>query len=90
MMHIVLENPTWVLLNEIGMKEITQKSLALTYALAITGSELTDWKAVNQAIIQRWSESGLERVKGMAWAMIQAKRKAAHARAKAWAIGLVE
>ena len=57
-----------VLLEEIADKHFTQKSVALTYAMAMESSERVDWYVVNQAIIKRWSESGLERVKRMAWA----------------------
>jgi hypothetical protein len=45
----------------------TQKQIAQTYALAIKSSWPTDWPKVNQMIITRWSVSGLERIKKMAW-----------------------
>ncbi len=67
-----------VLLNEISMPEITQKSLAMTYAMAICSSEakeLIDWKKVNEAIVARWSQSAVTRVKEMAWKLIERKRK---------------
>ncbi len=60
-------NCTQVLLNEIGMKKIKQKAVACTYALALKSSDSTDWAAVNKAIINRWSLSGLKRIKEMAW-----------------------
>lgn len=58
-----------VLLNEIGIKEITQRQLAQTYALSLRSSERDsiDWKKVNEAIIKRWSFSGLNRIKNWAW-----------------------
>lgn len=55
-----------VMLNEIK-NGCTQKELAKTYALALRSSYPTDWKKVNLAIIERWSHSGLNRVKTMAW-----------------------
>ena len=67
MMIIELANCTNTLLAEIGDKQCKQKDIAKTYALAINSSESTDWKAVNLAIIDRWSRSGLERIKSMAW-----------------------
>ena len=67
---ISLCRPTQTILNELEHREITQKSVALTYALAIRSREATDWAAVNQAIISRWSVSGLERIKKMAWKLI--------------------
>jgi hypothetical protein len=66
-MIIELCNCTAVLLHEIMMKEIKQKDVACTYALALRSSENTDWQSVNQAIINRWSMAGLKRIKNMAW-----------------------
>jgi hypothetical protein len=62
-----------VLLGEIADRRITQKSLALTYAMAIQSSEMKNWKKINDAIIERWSVSGLERIKRMAWKRIEAR-----------------
>lgn len=67
---VSLCRPTQTILNELKHPEITQKSVALTYALAIRSREDTDWEKVNQAIIARWSLSGLERVKKMAWKIV--------------------
>lgn len=55
-----------VIENEIEQK-CTQKQIAQTYALALKSSWRTDWKRVNQMIIDRWSVSGLNRIKKMAW-----------------------
>lgn len=45
----------------------TQKSIALTYALAILTHhakiEEVDWRKINTAILGRWKMSGLERIK---------------------------
>ena len=60
-------NCTEVLLHEIKMKEINQKDVACTYALALRSSEITNWKSINHAIINRWSMAGLKRIKEMAW-----------------------
>jgi len=57
----------WVLFNELSIKEIKQKDIALTYRMAMESSEAVDWEKVNKAIINRWSFSGLKRVKHMAW-----------------------
>ena len=65
-----------VLLNEISMKEIKQKHLAMTYAMALCSSEAKDgidWRKVNEAIVARWSKSGLIRVKEMAWKLVKQK-----------------
>jgi len=55
-----------VIENEIAMG-LTQKQIAQTYALGLRSSWPTDWKRVNEAIIKRWSFSGLNRIKNMAW-----------------------
>ena len=51
---------------EIAAK-MTQKQIAQTYALALRSSYPTDWLRVNRMIVERWSLSGLERVKKMVW-----------------------
>jgi len=70
-MRIELCDCTNVLLREISDKHFTQKSVALTYAMAINSSEQKNWKAINDAIIKRWSRSGLDRIKKMAWKRIE-------------------
>jgi len=65
-------------MREIAMPETTQKSLAMTYAMAICSSEAkdqVDWRKVNEAITARWPK-GLLRVKEMAWKIIEKARKA--------------
>lgn len=60
---------TWVELvikNEIK-QNLPQKSIAKTYRLALCSSWPTDWEKVNKMIIDKWSMSGLERVKKLAW-----------------------
>jgi hypothetical protein len=68
-----------VLLQELGSPECKQKGVAMTYAMALMSSEntskLIDWGKVNAAITARWPK-GLERVKEMAWKLIEEKRKA--------------
>jgi hypothetical protein len=55
-----------VIENEIA-QGCTQKQIAQTYALGLRSSWPTDWKRVNEAIIKRWSFSGLNRIKNLAW-----------------------
>ena len=66
---IELVNCENVLLHEIADKAFKQKSVAKTYALSLRSSEVEriDWQKVNSAIIERWSISGLERIKKLAW-----------------------
>jgi len=54
-----------VIENEIKQK-CNQRQIAQTYALALGSSYPTDWKKVNDMIIERWSVSGLTRIKEMA------------------------
>jgi len=58
---------TKTLLDEIADKDMKQIDIAQTYCLAIQSSEKTDWKKVNHAIINRWSKSGLDYIKKLAW-----------------------
>lgn len=60
-----------MLLQEISDRHFSQKSVALTYAMAMCSNETKDWHAINTAIVKRWSESGLERIKRMAWKRIE-------------------
>jgi len=48
-------------------KGLTQKEVAKTYSLAMISMWPTDWGLVNRAIIKRWSKSGLQRIKVMAF-----------------------
>ena len=66
-MRVELANCTTTLLQEIADNRMKRRNVAKTYALALKSSEPTDWSAVNAAIIQRWSRSGLEWIKRMAW-----------------------
>lgn len=52
--------------SEIASK-FTQRQIAQTYALALKSSWPTNWERVNRMIVNRWSASGLERIKKMAW-----------------------
>lgn len=68
---------TQVLLQDIGAKEARQKDIALTYAMAIKswaqGADDPDWQTINEAIIARWSISGLERIKKRAFDILAGK-----------------
>ncbi len=66
-MTVELFNCTSTLLHEIEVLKLKQKDVAMTYALALRSSAPTDWRTINTAIIDRWSKSGLDRIKKMAW-----------------------
>jgi hypothetical protein len=51
-----------------------QRSIALTYALAMRSSWPTDWKRVNTAILSKWPK-GLSRVKELAWRIAEGKTR---------------
>ena len=70
-MRLELSTPTVTLLLEISLPEMRQPDIAKTYALALRSGAKTDWGKVNQAIIQRWSFAGLERIKKLAWKAVK-------------------
>jgi hypothetical protein len=61
-----LADCTGTLLREIAEPSSKRRDIAKTYALALRSSEATDWKAVNAAIIARWSVSALNWIKEQA------------------------
>jgi hypothetical protein len=73
---VELRNCEATLLAEIADPAMKQKDVASTYGLAILSSERNrvDWAKVNQAIMARWSRSGLERIKAQAWKLAEGKR----------------
>jgi len=58
-----------VLLEEIADQHFKRLDIAKTYAMTLKSSEMmrVDFKKVNEAIIERWSMSGLEYIKTQAW-----------------------
>jgi len=70
-MTIAVANWTTVLLEKIANHDLHQREVAQAYACAIRSTqfsdEFVDWPRVNKAIMSRWSRSGLERIKRMAW-----------------------
>lgn len=64
-----LMNCEAILLQEIAEPRCKQKSIIMTYGLALRSSERDriNWRKVNEAIIARWSFSGLNRIKNAAW-----------------------
>lgn len=61
-----LVNPTKRLLDDIANATLNQRDVALTYTLALKVMGEVDWHTVNVAIVKRWSEAGLKRIKTMA------------------------
>lgn len=61
---------TFVILNEIE-QGLRMKDIASTYGMAIVsesrGADCPDWKIINAAIIAKWGNRGLLRVKNAAW-----------------------
>lgn len=51
-----------------------QRSIALTYALALRSSWKTDWLRVNNAIAAKWPK-GLNRIKELAWRIYEGKER---------------
>lgn len=65
--QFVLALPEQTLLEEIANPKMTRADVVLTYRLALGSSQLIDWRKVNEAIIARWSVSGLTWIKKRAW-----------------------
>lgn len=70
---------TEVILQDLGAKEVRQKDIALTYAMAIKseaqGADKPDWPTINRAILKRWKMSGLVRIKNRAFDILSGKVK---------------
>lgn len=68
---------TQVLSDLAADKRITQKDIALTYAMAIKSAaekaDAPDWGIINGAILARWKMSGLERIKKRAFDILSGK-----------------
>lgn len=65
-MEVKLLNGEQAILQEIASEKAKQKDVALTYAFLLRQEEDVDWASINQAIISRWSISGLNKIKKMA------------------------
>ena len=70
-MTFEMVDPQAVILREIQEYKLVQKSVALTYVFCIRQQSEVDFGVVNRAIIERWSMSGLKRIKKMAWKHIE-------------------
>ncbi len=70
----ILDTPTNTILSEIANPKLHQKDVAKTCAIAIRDCmKEVDWKAVNAAIVKRWSRSARERILTMAWKIVEGK-----------------
>jgi hypothetical protein len=70
-MQTMLRQCEIYILREINCR-CSQREVAQTYRLAMASQDAgvdteINWGTINQAIIDRWSLSGLERIKKMAW-----------------------
>lgn len=70
---------TEVIVEECKMPEATQKSVAMTYALALKSqmqrADMPRWPEINKAIIDRWNMKALERIKLRAYNIVTGKIK---------------
>ena len=67
--RLTFENLEETIMQEIADRAMTQRDVAQTYAIMIRqcGPDGADWARINRAIMDRWSASGLERIKRLAW-----------------------
>lgn len=63
-----------VIENEIKLG-IPQKSIALTYAFGLRSSGKVDWKRINNALIAKFGQRGLARIKARAWRLYEGTEK---------------
>ena len=66
-MRLELADCERVLLQEIADRRFKRNHVAMTYRLALASSDEPDWARVNEAIVERWSVSGLQWIKKRAW-----------------------
>ena len=59
------------IMEELKDKHVHQARIADLYACAISLKSNETFRVVNLAIINRWSQSGLVRVKTMAWKLLE-------------------
>lgn len=67
--RIVLADPEGYLLEEIADPAMRRIDVAKTYRLILASGEQdrVNWRTVNTAVIERWSESALDWIKKFAW-----------------------
>jgi hypothetical protein len=67
--RIRFADPQAQLLEEIANPAMKRLDVAKTYRLILHSGDIerVNWRAVNAAIIERWSVSALEWIKGFAW-----------------------
>jgi hypothetical protein len=69
----ILVDAASVIERECQEQKLTQRSVAMTVALALRGEKhghKADWARINAAIRNRWPK-GLDRVKKLAWKMAE-------------------
>jgi hypothetical protein len=62
-----LSDVTETLLIMISDRLMHQEDLSLFYAAAIMSMTPPDWAKINKAIMDRWSVTGLNHIKKLAW-----------------------
>jgi hypothetical protein len=72
-MYVELVDPQGTLEREIADPRMKRDDVALTYAFALRQRADINWAAVNQAIISRWSLSGLKYIKESAWRRVEGR-----------------
>lgn len=67
-MRVMMTLTTRAFLAKVDDHARKQRSIAQQYCMHLNcNPQFVDWKAVNLAIIERWSRSGLERIKRAGW-----------------------
>lgn len=71
MYYIELCVPQSVLIEELRIKGITQRSIAITYAFIIKQEPDSDFSIINKAITEKFGIKGLMRIRNKAWKLIR-------------------
>jgi len=56
-----------LIMQEIGNQKCTRKEVAHTYSVLLRSHPAPRFAPINKAIVDRWSLSGLEYIKELAW-----------------------
>ena len=66
-MAIDISVSTQSILDDVADTKLKQRHIAQSYRLGLQSEPQPDWPRINKAIKERWSMSGLLRIKRLAW-----------------------
>ena len=60
-----------VIMDEISNPKLPKREIARTYGYLIRDGRLSNWRTINEAIIARFGQTGLDSIRKSAWKNIQ-------------------